>query len=99
MAKPPKREKEQPPWQKIPLQVYRAEAGELVHFSAKIVNSNAEAFGVRLGHQSSLPMPYVSARCLMEHGLALGLDYVQFSAGQISSADNATKKKQRHKAN
>ncbi|MDD2761475.1 MAG: hypothetical protein PHH11_14440 [Methylomonas sp.] len=90
MAKPPKSEKDQPPWQRITLEVYRAEANELVHFSAKIVNSNAEAFGVRLGLQSSLPMPYVSARCLMEHGLVLGLDYIQNPAA-AKAADGSKK--------
>lgn len=90
MAKPTKSEKDQPPWQQIPLQVYRAEAGELVHFSAKIVNSNAEAFGVRLGQQSGLTMPYVSARCLMGRGLALDLDYIQNPAA-AKAADGSKK--------
>ncbi|MGY6277236.1 hypothetical protein [Methylomonas sp. MgM2] len=90
MAKPPKSEKDQPPWQKIPLAVYGAEASELVHFSAKIVNSNAEAFGVRLGLQGGLPMPYVSARCLMEHGLVPGLDYIQNPAA-AKAADGRKK--------
>jgi hypothetical protein len=72
--------------------VYLHEARELVHFSAKIVNSNAEAFGVRLGQASRLPLPYVSVRCLMDQGMAPGLDYIQNPAAAKSTADDATKK-------
>jgi hypothetical protein len=90
MAKP-KIEKEQPPWQAIPAEVYRQEAGKLVHFSAKAVNSNADAFGVRLNQQSRLPMPYVAARCLLDKAVGLALDYSQNPGGNKTEADSSIK--------
>ncbi len=90
MAKP-KIEKEQPPWQAIPEEIYRHEAGKLVHFSAKGVNSNADGFGVRLSQQGCLPMPYVSVRCLLDKQTQLALDYTQNPSGNKTEADSSIK--------
>lgn len=61
-------------WKPFSPDVYRDVARTLVHFSTKGVNSNAEAGGIRLGRESGLNLPYVSARCLLERGVELAVD-------------------------
>lgn len=62
-------------WIKLEPAYYRWVAIQLVHFSAKGVNSNAEPFGVRLSPDAALPLPYVSVRCLMACGVGVLPDY------------------------
>jgi hypothetical protein len=71
-------------WKPYPASVYREVAAGLVHFSAKGVNSNAEACGVRLDPGAGLPLPYVSARCLLAHGVTLQADYTK-NAGHTAT--------------
>ncbi len=61
---------------------YRKTAEKLVHFSAKTVNSNASAAGIRLAEKDALDLPYVSARTLMNAGVSLELDYAEGGAAQ-----------------
>jgi hypothetical protein len=83
----PKKEKEQQPWQLIPEEVYKIEADKLIHFSAKIVNSNADDFGVRLGQEHRLRMSYVSARCLIHKDVMLELDYAKNPSASTTDLD------------
>ena len=62
-------------WSGFSVEEYRQIASRLVHFSAKAVNSNASAGGVRLCANDALPLNYVSARCLLSQGVALQTDY------------------------
>lgn len=68
-------------WKTFSADAYRKVAANLVHFSAKGVNSNAESFGVRLGKEAALPLPYISARCLMRRGVTIPVDYLQNPGG------------------
>lgn len=79
-------------WKAFPLETYRQAAAALVHFSAKGVNSNAEPFGVRLGRDDGLALPYVSVRCLMAQGAALAVDYAKNPGGESLAAAGETAK-------
>ncbi|SCM70927.1 hypothetical protein [Desulfovibrio sp. 86] len=61
---------------------YQEEIKRLVHFTAKVVNSNATAAGVRLGPEDALDMPYVSLRTLLGSGLSFPLDYAEGGASK-----------------
>jgi hypothetical protein len=63
-------------WESFEPEVYHEVAKKLVHHSFKTVNSNITAGGVRLGPEAALPLPYVSARTLLAHGIELDLDYI-----------------------
>ncbi len=69
-------------WKPYPPQKYREETESLVHFTAKVVNSNAIPVGVRLGPDDALDMPYVSLRTLLGSGLSFPLDYAKGGAGK-----------------
>ena len=69
-------------WKPYPPQKYREETESLVHFTAKVVNSNAIAAGVRLGPEDALDMPYVSLRTLLGSGLSFPLEYAEGGAGK-----------------
>jgi len=71
-------------WKTYSLEEYREAAATLVHFSAKGVNSNAEAGGVRLDPGDGLDLPYVSARCLLACGVGLEADYTK-NAGNTAT--------------
>lgn len=47
-------------WKPFSADDYRITAASLIHFSAKTVNSNTPAFGVRLGKRDRLDLPYVA---------------------------------------
>lgn len=64
------------PWETFDREVYLDVARKLVHHSFKTINSNATPGGIRLGPEAALPLPYVSARTLMAHGIDLDLDYI-----------------------
>lgn len=70
------------PWIHQTEETYRKTAEKLVHFSAKTVNSNASAAGIRLAVGDELDLPYVSARTLMNAGIELELDYAEGGAAQ-----------------
>lgn len=64
---------------------YRTVFQDAVHFTFKTVNSNARAGGIRLSPQEGKPLPYVTARSLLNLGLPLALDYTK-NYGQIATA-------------
>ncbi len=70
------------PWVHQTEATYRKTAEKLVHFSAKTVNSNASAAGIRLAVGDELDLPYVSARTLMNAGIELQVDYADGGAAQ-----------------
>lgn len=61
LAKPkaPKSEKKKD-WKSFRAEAYAEAMASLVHFSAKTVNSNTPAYGVRLGRDRRLDLPYVA---------------------------------------
>ncbi len=66
---------EQQGWKTLGETAYRSAAAQLIHFSAKSVNSNARAGGIRLGPSDSLDLPYVSARTALAAGWSISTDY------------------------
>ena len=48
-------------WKSFTADEYQQAAKEMVHFSAKSVNSNTPAFGIRLDKSLNLDLPYVAA--------------------------------------
>jgi hypothetical protein len=78
MAKksPGKSAKPKVEWVALSPEQYQSTAASLVHFSAKTVNSNARAGGVRLAPADRLNLPYVSARTALAADTLLGLDYI-----------------------
>lgn len=80
-------------WKSYPTAAYQDVAAKLVHFSAKGVNSNAEAGGVRLAPAAGLSLPYVSARCLLAHGATLQTDYTK-NAGNTATVVKQMRKLQ-----
>jgi hypothetical protein len=71
-------------WKPFTTAEYREVVSRSVHFSAKGVNSNAEAFGIRLSGDAALPLPYVSVRCLMARGVPFATDYTK-NTGSIAT--------------
>lgn len=78
-------------WVPLTTAYYRQVASQLVHFSAKAVHSNAEPFGVRLGSDAALALPYVSVRCLMAHGVGVLPDYTTQGDTRKEKRPTATK--------
>ncbi|WP_347257592.1 type I-F CRISPR-associated protein Csy1 [Methylocaldum sp.] len=78
-------------WKPFTSSDYRDVAQKLVHFSAKGVNSNASACGIRLDSGAGLRLPYVSVRCLMTRGRTIDTDYTK------NTGNTATVVKQIHK--
>lgn len=71
-------------WKPFTTAEYREVASRSVHFSAKGVNSNAEAYGIRLSGDAALPLPYVSVRCLMARDVPFATDYTK-NTGNIAT--------------
>ncbi|OXS27990.1 MAG: hypothetical protein BCS36_02770 [Desulfovibrio sp. MES5] len=69
-------------WKMFSTKNYQEEIKGLVHFTAKVVNSNAIAAGVRLGPEDALDMPYVSLRTLLASGLSFPLEYAEGGAAK-----------------
>lgn len=63
-------------WEHFSPLEYQEAVCQLVHMSAKTVNSNATAGGVRLTNEHALPLPYVSASTLLASGISISLDYL-----------------------
>lgn len=70
-TKPQKKEK----WKPFKPEQYQDIISRLAHFSAKTVNSNTPAFGVRIGANDHLSLPYVGVTTI-ELGL-IPVDYVK----------------------
>ena len=62
-------------WNDSYMERYDKEINELVHFSAKPINTNAEAVGIRLTRDAALNLPYLSLRTLLDDGVDLLMDY------------------------
>ena len=75
-----KKSSDEKKWKKHGPEKYRNTVSELVHFSVKTVNSNANAAGIRIGKETALHLPYVSARTLIGAGVQLELDYAKGGA-------------------
>jgi hypothetical protein len=61
-------------WRSFTKEEYRQTAVEMVHFSAKTVNSNTLPFGIRLGIDIKLNLPYVAASTM--NRLSIPMDYI-----------------------
>lgn len=64
-------------WKVFPLSAYLGLIKDMAHFSAKSVNSNAEAGGIRLTGTAALHRPYLSVRTLLGAGQTVELDYLK----------------------
>lgn len=91
MAQRKKETKEKSEWRDFPPENYAAVAEKMVHFSFKNVNSNISPGGIRLGAEDGLPLPYVSARALLDKGVLLDVDYTAQS-GPLSKIVAGTAK-------
>lgn len=64
-------------WKSFSFQEYFQAAEEMVHFSAKVVNSNTPAFGIRLSSAVLLDLPYIAASALDR--TSMQMEYTKFS--------------------
>lgn len=70
-------------WKTFSPAEYQQAAQEMVHFSAKTVNSNTTAFGIRLANDRKLDLPYVAASTIDRTHLPM--DYTK-NIGKPSTA-------------
>ena len=69
-------------WKRFSPEVYGKTIAGLIHFSAKTVNSNTPSYGVRLGTEDRLDLPYVAVSTM--HAAAIPADYDK-NAGSIAT--------------
>ena len=69
----PKKSEKKKSWKAFPPRIYGETIAGLIHFSAKTVNSNTPPYGVRLGTEDRLDLPYVAV-CTM-NATAIPSDY------------------------
>ncbi|HEB71384.1 MAG TPA: hypothetical protein ENI77_02040 [Nitrospirae bacterium] len=81
-VKKPKKEKPKKKWKPFAPEVYQQEISQLAHFSAKTVNSNTPAFGVRIGVKDRIDIPYVAVSAMDMS--AIPVDYEK-NAGSIAT--------------
>ena len=74
-------------WRTQKTEDIESEMGGAVHFSFKLVNSNAKPGGIRLTRAQSLQAPYVSARVLIATS-DLALEYPAMSVGRVGVWSN-----------
>lgn len=72
-----------PEWESFTSEDYQQEASRLVHFSAKTVNSNIPACGVRISKNKVLDLPLVGVRTLLGDNAGVPLDYTK-NAGKTA---------------
>lgn len=69
-------------WKPFSPEIYRKTIAGLIHFSAKTVNSNTPAYGVRLGAEDRLDLPYVAVSTM--NAASVPADYDK-NAGPIAT--------------
>jgi hypothetical protein len=74
------------PWKSFPASIVQNVVSDLVHFSAKVVNSNTPAAGIRISDDVKLNLPYVCVRTI---GPSLvPLDYIKNAGPPATVAKN-----------
>ena len=69
-------------WKRFSPEIYAKTIGGLIHFSAKTVNSNTPAYGVRTGAEDRLDLPYVAVSTM--DAATIPADYEK-NAGPIAT--------------
>lgn len=75
-ARKPKKEKPKKKWKPFAPKIYQEEMSRLAHFSAKTVNSNTPAFGVRIGVKDRIDIPYVAVSAMNVNQINVPVDFL-----------------------
>ncbi len=78
----PKKKKPKKKWKQFTPTVYKETISQLAHFSAKTVNSNTPAFGVRIGVDDRIDIPYVAVSAM--NMITIPVDYEK-NAGSVAT--------------